>query len=359
MMGIDDDFNSRKIRMNHHRKGEHLKISIGRDVQFKNVTTGFENYSFIHKALPELDLEKIDTSIKFLGKDLRVPIIVSSMTGGINEAKHLNLTLARAAQEKGLAMGVGSQRAAIDERGFEYTYKVRDVAPDILLFANLGAVQLNYGYGLKECRRAVDMIDADGLILHLNPLQEAFQIGGNSNFAGLLGKIGVVCDGIGVPVVIKEVGWGISEDVARMLSGINISAMDIAGSGGTSWSEIEKYRTNERIIRNVAESFSGWGIPTSESIIMVRRAVPHLPLIASGGIRTGIDAAKAIALGADAVGIAMPLLRAATRSLKSVIRYIEEIEMGLKIAMFCIGAGNIGKLKLTPHLITLCRHLRI
>lgn len=353
MLGMDDDSNSNKIRMNHSRKGEHLKISIDRDVQFKNITTGFENYSFVHQALPDLDLEKIDTSIKFLGKDLRIPIIISSMTGGIKEAKHINLTLARAAQEKGLAMGVGSQRASIDNRNVENTYRVRSVAPDILLFANLGAVQLNYGYGLKECRRAVDMIDADGLILHLNPLQEALQVGGNSNFTGLLEKIGAVCDGIGVPVVIKEVGWGISEDVALMLSGINISAIDVAGSGGTSWSEIEKYRMGEIVMQNVAESFNGWGIPTSESITVVRRVVPNLPLIASGGIRTGVDAAKAIALGADAVGIAMPLFRAATRSFKSVVRFIEEIEMGLKIAMFCIGAGDISKLKLTPHLITL------
>jgi len=296
---MDDDSNSNKIRMNHSRKGEHLKISIDRDVQFKNITTGFENYSFVHQALPDLDLEK------------------------------------------GLAMGVGSQRASIDNRNVENTYRVRSVAPDILLFANLGAVQLNYGYGLKECRRAVDMIDADGLILHLNPLQEALQVGGNSNFTGLLEKIGAVCDGIGVPVVIKEVGCGISEDVALMLSGINISAIDVAGSGGTSWSEIEKYRMGEIVMQNVAESFNGWGIPTSESITVVHCVVPNLPLIASGGIRTGVDAAKAIALGADAVGIAMPLFRAATRSFKSVVRFIEEIEVGLKIAMFCIGAGDI------------------
>ncbi|MCL5987241.1 MAG: type 2 isopentenyl-diphosphate Delta-isomerase [Actinobacteria bacterium] len=351
MLEMDNDSNSKKIRMNHTRKGEHLKISIDKDVQFKNVTTGFENYSFVHQALPELDLEKIDTSIQFLGKHLRVPIIISSMTGGIKEARQINLTLARAAQEKGLAMGVGSQRAAIDNRDVEYTYHVRSVAPEILLFANLGAVQLNYGYGLKECRQAVDMIDADGLIFHLNPLQEAFQVGGNSKFAGLLKKIGAICDGLDVPVVVKEVGWGISENVAMMLSKINISAIDVAGSGGTSWSEIEKFRTNGKVVRNVAESFNGWGIPTSESIKMVRRAVPHLPLVASGGIRTGIDVAKAIALGADAVGIAMPLFKAATRSFKTVMCVLEEIEMGLKIAMFCIGTGDIGRLKSTPHLI--------
>lgn len=351
MLRSDDSSVSKKIKMNQTRKGEHLRISIDKDVQFKNLTTGFENYSFIHQTLPDLDLEEINTSMQLFGKHLRIPIIISSMTGGIREARQINFTLARAAQAKGLAMGVGSQRAAIDNKEVEYTYQVRSAAPDILLFANLGAVQLNYGYGLSECQRAVDMIDADGLILHLNPLQETFQIGGNYNFTGLLEKIGAVCNGLSVPVVVKEVGWGISGDVALKLLKIKVSAIDVAGSGGTSWSEIEKFRANGKTARNVAESFNGWGISTSESIRMVRRAAPDLPLIASGGIRTGIDVAKAIALGADAVGIAMPLFKAAIRSFKSVVRIIEEIEMGLRIAMFCIGAGDISKLKSTPHLI--------
>jgi isopentenyl-diphosphate delta-isomerase len=224
------------------------------------------------------------------------------------------------------------------------------VAPDILLFANLGAVQLNYGYGIKECRRAVEMIEADALMLHLNPLQEALQPEGQTDFSGLLRKIERICRRLPVPVVVKEVGWGISESVARKLVNAGVAGLDVAGAGGTSWGEVERHRAHSDNHSRVAKSFASWGIPTAESIQMVRRAAPTTTLIASGGLRSGIDVAKAIALGADAAGIAAPLLRAANVSAESVLESINEIIEVLRITMFCIGAANIAELKDSPHL---------
>jgi len=281
------------------------------------------------------------------GKRLDAPVIISSMVGGIDAAAEINRNLARAAQEIGVAMGVGSQRCAIDDPAAATTYQVRDVAPDILLFANLGAVQLNYGYGINECRRAVEMIKADALILHLNPLQEALQPGGNTNFAGLLGKIRRVCRELPVPVIVKEVGCGISDDVAKKLATTGVAAIDVSGAGGTSWSEVERCRAPSELANNVAAGFASWGISTVESMEMVKRGAPELKLIASGGMRTGVDVAKAIALGADAVGVAAPLLKAASISRESVVAIIQEIIEGLRTAMFCIGAANIKELKQT------------
>jgi len=253
--------------------------------------------------------------------------------------------LAQAAQVLGIAMGVGSQRCAIDDETTAFSYQVRSVAPDIHLFANLGAIQLNNGYGVDECRRSVDMIEADSLVLHLNPLQEALQSGGNTNFAGLLNKIERICHELQVPVIVKEVGCGISDDVARKLASIGVAGIDISGAGGTSWSEVERYRTNTRMGNNVAASFASWGIPTAESIQRVRRGATELTLIASGGIRTGLDVAKAIALGADLAGIAAPLLKAANESAECVIVALCEIIEGLRISMFCIGASCLMELK--------------
>ena len=270
------------------------------------------------------------------------------MTGGTEEAAEINRNLARAAQAYGLGMGVGSQRAALEEPSLAYTYRVRDVAPDILLLANLGAVQLNYGYGIVECRRAVEMIGADALILHLNPLQEALQPEGNTDFAGLLAKIEALCRSLEVPVVVKEVGWGISEEVARLLAEAGVAAIDVAGAGGTSWSEVEMRRAGSESARRIAESFADWGIPTAESVQMARRGAPRTTIIASGGIRTGVDVAKAIALGADAAGMASPLLKPATVSAEAVGERIREVLEELRTAMFCVGARSIQELKSAP-----------
>jgi len=336
------------------RKLEHIRVNLEQDVRSAQ-TNGFERYHFVHQALPEINLAEIDLSVTLLGKRLATPLLISSMTGGTERAHILNARLAEAAQNRGIGMGLGSQRAAIEDPAQAYTYQVRRYAPDILLLANLGAVQLNYGYGIDHCRRAVEIVDADALILHLNPLQEAIQSGGNVNWRGLLKKIEQVCRALSVPVVVKEVGWGISEEVARQLAEAGVAAFDVAGAGGTSWSEVERHLTSDERIRRIARQFVDWGIPTAESLHMVRRAAPHLPRIASGGMRTGLDMAKAIALGADATAMASPFLKAAAVSVEAVIDTIDELSQGLRIAMFCIGAENIAALKDTPHLYAIDR----
>lgn len=330
------------------RKADHIRINLEEDVQFPRLTSGLERYRFVHQALPELDLADIDTGLELFGRRLRVPLLISSMTGGTDEAHRLNLRLAAAAQAHGMAMGIGSQRAALEKPELAATFQVRSAAPDIPLLANLGAVQLNYGYGVDECRRAVEMVEADALVLHLNVLQEAVQPEGDTRWAGLLGRIEAVCRALEVPVVAKEVGWGISEQAARQLAEAGISAIDVAGAGGTSWSEVEYHRAPTAFHARVARAFADWGIPTAESLLMVQRAARDLPVFASGGLRDGIDIAKSIALGATLGGIAGPFLKAADRSTKAVSEFIDELTRQVRIAMLCSGAHNIAELQQTP-----------
>ncbi len=334
--------------MHRKRKADHIRINLEEDVRFDKITSGFERYRFVHCALPGFSLEDVDTSTTLLDKRLAAPLLISSMTGGTPAASAINQRLAEAAQAAGVGMGLGSQRAAIEDPALADTYRVRHVAPDILLMANLGAVQLNYGYGPDECRRAVEMIEADALILHLNPLQEALQPEGETRFAGLLSKIEAVCRVLEVPVIAKEVGWGFSEQVARQLVDAGVAAIDIAGSGGSSWSKVEMHRAITGHQRRVAAAFADWGIPTAESLLMVRQGAPGLPVIASGGIRDGIQMAKAIALGAAACGIAGPFLRAASESTAAVAGLIAVIVAQLRIAMFAAGAADIQALQRTP-----------
>lgn len=334
--------------MHEQRKSEHIRINLEEDVAFERLSTGFEHYRFLHRALPSIDLEDVETSINLFDKRLAAPLLISSMTGGTKEAQGINLRLAEAAQETRIGLGLGSQRAAIEDATLADTYQVRGVAPDVLLLANLGAVQLNYGYGPDECGRAVEMIEADGLILHLNPLQEALQPRGNTDFAGLLAKIEAVCHALEVPVVVKEVGWGISGPVARQLADAGVAAIDVAGSGGVSWSQVEMHRAVTEHQRAVAEVFGDWGIPTAESLLMVRRSVPELPVVASGGIRNGIQIAKAVALGAVACGLAGPFLPAAVESTAAVTELISVLIDQLRVAMFAVGASQITALRDSP-----------
>lgn len=330
------------------RKVDHIRINLEKDVQFPHLTTGLERYRFLHQALPELNLSEIDTTVRLFGKTLQAPLLVSSMTGGTPLAQRLNERLAEAAQAAGIALGVGSQRAAIKDPALAETYRVRHVAPDILLFANIGVVQFNYGYGVDQCLEAVEMIEADALILHFNVLQEAVQPEGDTNFAGLLSKIEQVVRQLPVPVIAKEVGWGFSEKNVRDLANAGVSAIDVAGSGGTSWSEVEYHRAPSAFHARVARAFADWGIPTADAIVYAKAGAPHLPIIASGGLRDGIDVAKCIALGALVGGLAGPFLKAADQSTEAVAGLIAELSAQIRIAMLCSGAGSIAELQKTP-----------
>ena len=330
------------------RKAEHIRINLEENVQFPHLTTGLERYRFMHQALPELDLREIDSTVTLFGKTLSAPIVISSMTGGTDTALRLNERLAEAAQMHQIAMGLGSQRAGLRNPATAYTYQIRHLAPDILLFGNLGAVQFNYGYGVDECQRAVDMIEADALILHFNVLQEAVQPEGDTNFAGLLKRVEEICAKLPVPVIAKEVGWGFSEKNVRDLANAGIAAIDVAGSGGTSWSEVEYHRAPTAFHARVAAAFADWGIPTAEAVEYAVKGAPDLPVIASGGLRDGIDIAKSIALGAIAGGLAGPFLKAADESVEAVDQLIRELSAQVRISMLCSGARTIADLQTTP-----------
>ncbi|NJN75098.1 MAG: type 2 isopentenyl-diphosphate Delta-isomerase [Synechococcaceae cyanobacterium RL_1_2] len=325
------------------RKADHIRICLEEQVESGAVSTGLENYRFRHCALPNLDYDRLDLSTKFLGKTLQAPILISSMTGGTTEAQRINRNLAKAAQKYGLAMGVGSQRVAIEQPEVNATFAMRDIAPDILLFANLGAVQFNYGYGLEQCEQAVETIGADGLILHLNPLQECVQSHGDRNFAGLLTTIEQLCQQLSVPIIIKEVGNGISGELAQALIQAGVQAIDVAGAGGTSWAMVEGWRSNDPIQRRLGQTFAHWGLPTSQCIQEVRK-ISSIPLIASGGIRHGLDIAKCLALGADLVGLASPFLRAAHGGETQVEELIEVLMAELKTVLFCTETATVSDL---------------
>jgi len=338
------------------RKVDHLRICLTEDVQAKGISVGFEGYRFIHQALPEIDLAEVDTSQTLFGRKIAAPILISSMTGGAEWAARINRNLALAANKWGLPMGLGSQRAAIENSELAYSYRVRELAPDVPLFANLGAVQLNYGYGAKQCLEAVKMLEADALILHLNVLQEAVQPAGNVNFKGLLARIGEVCEELvksNIPVIAKEVGNGLSLNVCRKLWAVGVRGLDVGGSGGTSWSQVESYRVQRPVEKQAASNFADWGIPTTQSILWAREAAPEATIIGSGGVRNGVDVAKALALGADAAGLALPFLKAAEESTEAVEVVIEQLIRELRVTMFCIGAENILALQQTEFLLQL------
>lgn len=329
------------------RKLDHIRIVLRENVAARGITTGFASYRLPHTAIPDLDLNEVDTSTTFLDKPLRAPILISSMTGGAKETERINLALAEAAHHLGLAMGVGSQRAAVIDERLAYTYQVRSVAPRIPLLANLGAVQLNYGFTVDHCRRAVEMIDADALILHLNPLQEALQPEGDVNFKGLLERIEQVCRALPVPVIAKEVGNGIGAADARRLYEAGVQAIDVAGAGGTSWSEVERHRQISDHGARVAGTFADWGLSTTEAIRQVRATLPDITLIGSGGVRDGVDVAKALALGANIAGIARAVLGAAVdeRGTEAVIEVLHTYLHELRVAMFCSNCRDIAALR--------------
>ena len=327
-----------------NRKADHLRVCLEEAVQFQQ-TTGLERYRFTHCCLPELDWDEVDISTSFLGKQLGAPLLISSMTGGTEIAGIINHRLAYVAQKYKLAMGVGSQRVAVENPDVANTFAVRVSAPDILLFANLGAVQLNYSYGLDQCLRVIDLLQADALILHLNPLQESVQTKGDKNFRGLLDKIEILCKELPVPVIAKEVGNGISATMAQKLIEAGVAAIDVAGAGGTSWAKVESQRAKDEKQRRLGETFADWGIPTAECIVSVRSHAPSIPLIASGGLRNGLDVAKACALGADIAGLALPFLQAAAESEAALEALVEVLMAEIATVLFCTGNATLADLK--------------
>ncbi|MFG1242129.1 type 2 isopentenyl-diphosphate Delta-isomerase [Xanthobacter versatilis] len=330
------------------RKEDHIDIVLAGGRVASRLDAGFDRVRFVHCALPELDLDAIDLSTRFLGRPLKAPFLISAMTGGPARAESINAHLAEAAQALGIALGVGSQRIAIEDGSAGgLGADLRRRAPDIALFANLGAAQLLAAGGLDAARRAVEMIGADALVIHLNPLQEAIQQGGDRDWRGVLDRIGSLCASLSAPVVVKEVGFGLSGAVARRLADCGVAALDVAGAGGTNWALVEGERGTGRS-RAVATAFADWGIPTAQAVVEVRAACPDLPLIASGGVRHGVDAAKAIRLGADLVGQAAGTLKAAITSTEAVVDHFSQMTDQLRIACFATGAADLDALRRVP-----------
>jgi isopentenyl-diphosphate delta-isomerase len=333
------------MRETQTRKADHIRICLDEDVQFYRVTNGLERYRFTHCCLPELNRSEIDITTTFLRKSLGAPLLISSMTGGTEQARMINFRLAEVAQHYKLAMGVGSQRVAVENPQVADTFAVRSLAPDVLLFANLGAVQLNYSYGVDECLRVIDLLEADALILHLNPLQECIQPKGDTNFRGLIDKISILCSTMPVPVIVKEVGNGISAAMAQPLIDAGVSAIDVAGAGGTSWAKVESERALNEQQRRLGLTFADWGLPTAECLVDIRAMAPEIPLIASGGLRNGLDVAKAIALGADIAGLAWPFLQAAAESTEAVDALVQLLIAEITTVLFCTGNATLSQLK--------------
>jgi isopentenyl-diphosphate delta-isomerase len=326
------------------RKSRHLDICLEEDVASR-LDAGFASVRLQHEALPEFALADVDCTTEFLHFGLRAPLLISSMTGGTRRAREINRRLAAAAEAAGIALGLGSGRAALENADLAETYAVRDIAPTIPLFANLGAVQLNYGVSIDGARRLVDLQGANALYLHFNPLQEALQARGDTNFRDLLPKIGRLCSDLEVPVFAKGVGSGIAVKTAIRLVDAGIAAIDVAGAGGTSWALVEGRRTDDPSRERMAEAFGDWGQATARATAELRRALPDVPLIASGGIRSGVDIAKAIALGADLCGVALPFLEAANDSEEAVHGLVGELIATLRIAQFASGSRQLRDLR--------------
>jgi isopentenyl-diphosphate Delta-isomerase len=336
------------------RKADHIKICLDDKSQARNATSGFEDIHFIHKALPEINRQNIDLSTCVFGHKFKAPLIVGAMTGGTAEAEKINATLAEAVENLGLGMGVGSQRAAIQDPKVAKTFAIaRKKAPTAFLIANMGGVQLVHGYGIAEIKKAIEMIEADALAIHLNALQEAVQPEGQTNFKGVLAKIGEIAQALDKPVIVKETGSGIATEEAKLLKDAGVAAIDVGGVGGTSFAAVEFHRSQAEAScsqRFLGEVFWDWGIPTVASLVEVSQSV-KIPVLASGGIRSGTDIAKTLALNACLASVSQPTLQAAVKGVKETESALSLLIEELRNVMFLVGAQKASELTTVPVVI--------
>lgn len=341
--------------MTARRKLDHIRISLNQNVQARNATTGFEDIRFVHKALPEIDRSEIDLSTNVFGHKFSAPLIAGAITGGTEEAEKINATIAEAVEKLGLGMGVGSQRAALEDKKHARTFSIaRKKAPTAFLIANIGGIQLVNGYGLKEVKRAIDMIEANAMAIHLNALQETAQLEGQTNFQGILESIGKLTQDLDKPTIVKETGAGIAAEEAKKLEHAGIEGIDVSGAGGTSFAAVEYYRAKARkktSQRGLGAVFWDWGIPTAASIVEVSQTV-KIPVIGSGGIRCGVDIAKSLALGASLTSLSQPILQSAVLGVRETVDTLSLLIEELRNVMFLVGASSIAQLRKAPIVVT-------
>jgi isopentenyl-diphosphate delta-isomerase len=336
------------------RKLRHIKVSLDENVD-TDVAAGFNDVKLIHRCLPEIDLDDVSTKISLFGKTLEAPLIISAITGGTNEAKNINERLAEVAEMKGIGIGVGSQRIAVQKPETAHTFKVvRDLAPDTLVIGNLGCPQLSIGWGVEEAKKCIDMIEADVLALHMNPLQEAVQVGGEARYRGIIEKVEEITSTLSTPVIMKETGAGIAFEEAEKLEGIGVAGLDVSGVGGTSWSAVEHHiakEVGEKSQEYLGKALWSWGIPTTISLVEVSQKT-NLKIIASGGVRTGLDVAKSIALGANAGAMAKPFLMRAVKSSEVLSEFVDQIVQEIRVVMFLTGSRSVTELSRSPAILT-------
>ncbi|UOQ84203.1 type 2 isopentenyl-diphosphate Delta-isomerase [Gracilibacillus salinarum] len=336
----------------HKRKSEHIELSLKNDSLGEGITNGFDRFRFQHNALPEINFDEIDIRANYFGQAMATPFLISSMTGGAELAEEINQNLAIAAEQQGWVFALGSTRVMLESEKFRKSFQIRKYAPTVPIIANIGAVQLNYGVTIHQIKQIIEWTDANALVLHLNSIQEVIQTGGDTNFSQLLPKIEALIKEMSIPVGVKEVGFGIDGRTAQRLIDIGIDFIDVAGAGGTSWSQVEKLRSKDRIKKEAAEAFADWGLSTATCLEEIRSLSNLQQIIASGGIRNGHHAAKAIALGADHVGFARTILKEAIESAENVVEWMQVRELELRMVMFGIGAHNIQALQRTDRLQT-------
>jgi isopentenyl-diphosphate Delta-isomerase len=337
------------------RKREGIKIPLNNDVQAKTTSTYLEYVKLVHNALPELDYDEIDISTTFLKRKFSAPLIIDSMTGGAPEAARINGRLGELAEKYGFAMGLGSQRAGLESEQLAETYSIaRKNAPSAFLIANIGGAQLAKGLTIENIKKIINMIQADALVIHLNPLQELIQPEGEPKYKGVFSKISEISGDLDLPVIVKEVGAGISKEVAVKLEVAGVSAINVAGAGGTSWAGVEKLRaeaSNNDLKTHLGEMFWDWGIPTAASLVEVKKTV-KVPIIASGGLRNGMEMAKCIVLGASMCAMAYPFLLKAAESKEQLFNFADTVIAELKSTMFLIGTMNLSLLKSSRYILT-------